>query len=527
MTDEYSDDPNRPSDPPSGFPNSDSSDFDSSGGADAERDGSAANPGERGNVNAIVTSWISWIVVFAVIGVVFGLRAIATSEPGEEPSGPNVILELQSKFLIGFMEIAKEAAGSSDIDWESEWDGSMDSIAGQGSLFDRASGIVILAEIDGPDRATEEIGRLRKDLAKRQSDQNLVPSYNEERLLDTLTTLYGSGEPSENVDRLSDLQREILVEKLGWVGELALVPEGHDPSTRDAVLGPARLAAGVVVLAFFGFFGCAATGFLGLIGLMIASSAGWTRSHFREAKLSSSLAMETFAVWMVLFILLQVLGGWIASASGISDAFAGLSAFFLSLIALRWPIARGASWADVRSDFGLHFGGNPIKEFGASLLGFCMMLPCLIVGAIGSVLLASVMQFFQRAPEVLEPTEFASHPVVPAASEGSSLERIGLLLLAAVAAPIVEEIFFRGALHRHLRTASQRGGTVASIAFSTLFGSFVFAIVHPQGLVAVPALMGIAAGITILREWRDTVVPGMIVHALWNGALISTLLLLM
>ncbi|MEM7262084.1 MAG: type II CAAX endopeptidase family protein [Planctomycetota bacterium] len=513
MTNEYSDDPYRPADPDADFPRSD---FPEDG--DAGREGSAAS-----------TTWISWVVVLAVIGVVFGLRAtMAAPDPGQEPGGPSVILELQSKFLIGFMEIAKDAGGGpADVDWDSEFDGAMDPIAGQGSVFDRAGGIVLLAEIDGTGAARVELDRLREAIMERQRDQDLPPSDTETRIVAALETLYESGEPNENVDRLTDAQRELLADKLGWVGELALVPEGYDRAARESVLDPARLAAGVVFLGFFGFFGCAGAGFLGLIGLMIASSAGWTSRHFREAKLSSSLAMETFAVWMVLFIALQFLGSWIASAAGFSDAFAGLSAFFLSLLALRWPISRGASWADVRSDFGLHFGAHPLKEFGASFLGFCMMLPCLIVGIIGTVILASLMQLVQRAPEVLEPTEFASHPVVPAASEGSSVERIGLLLLAAVAAPIVEEIFFRGALYRHLRSASRATGVVGSILFSSVFGSFVFAIVHPQGLVAVPALMGIAVGITILREWRDTVVPGMIVHALWNGALISTLLLLL
>ena len=99
------------------------------------------------------------------------------------------------------------------------------------------------------------------------------------------------------------------------------------------------------------------------------------------------------------------------------------------------------------------------------------------------------------------------------------------ILVACVAAPIVEEIAFRGVLYRHLRDATRGHGAFASIVLSTLLNTFVFAIIHPQGLLGVPALMSIATGLTFAREWRGTLVPSMTMHALSNGILMTLLVL--
>ena len=59
-----------------------------------------------------------------------------------------------------------------------------------------------------------------------------------------------------------------------------------------------------------------------------------------------------------------------------------------------------------------------------------------------------------------------------------------------------------------------------SIVVSGTLGAFVFAVIHPQGLITVPALMCMAYGVTLAREWRRSLVSSMVVHALWNGSLL-------
>ena len=50
-----------------------------------------------------------------------------------------------------------------------------------------------------------------------------------------------------------------------------------------------------------------------------------------------------------------------------------------------------------------------------------------------------------------------------------------------------------------------------------LVSSFIFAVIHPQGLLAVPMLMALACGFVLAREWRATLVPCMVAHGVHNG----------
>jgi len=41
----------------------------------------------------------------------------------------------------------------------------------------------------------------------------------------------------------------------------------------------------------------------------------------------------------------------------------------------------------------------------------------------------------------------------------------------------------------------------------------------------VPALMSLAFGFALVREWRDTVLPSMIMHSINNGVLITVMII--
>jgi membrane protease YdiL (CAAX protease family) len=92
-----------------------------------------------------------------------------------------------------------------------------------------------------------------------------------------------------------------------------------------------------------------------------------------------------------------------------------------------------------------------------------------------------------------------------------------VFFVASIVAPIVEETMFRGVLYRYLREATSRLRPALSVIFSALVVSFLFAVIHPQGFLAVPALMGLALAFTLMREWRDTLLPAAIAHGLNNG----------
>jgi membrane protease YdiL (CAAX protease family) len=67
---------------------------------------------------------------------------------------------------------------------------------------------------------------------------------------------------------------------------------------------------------------------------------------------------------------------------------------------------------------------------------------------------------------------------------------------------------------------------VLSVAFAMLFSATVFAAIHPQGVLAVPALAGVSLGFCITREWSGSVVPGILAHGLHNGVLLGLNLVL-
>jgi hypothetical protein len=119
-------------------------------------------------------------------------------------------------------------------------------------------------------------------------------------------------------------------------------------------------------------------------------------------------------------------------------------------------------------------------------------------------------------PEVAPPY----HPVQAlAASAPAGWARFGLFLLVAVSAPLVEETFFRGILYGALR---RRFGVAAGI----LGSGAIFAILHPQlplGFLPIFALGAVLAG---LYEWRRSLLPGMVFHAVHNGLLFLFLTLL-
>jgi membrane protease YdiL (CAAX protease family) len=156
-----------------------------------------------------------------------------------------------------------------------------------------------------------------------------------------------------------------------------------------------------------------------------------------------------------------------------------------------------------------------------------MMLPILVVGVMLVLLLVAIQAFVSNAAgsDLFAGTSGGAHPIVLDIANGGWQVRVLLVVLAAVAAPIVEETMFRGVLYRQLRTSSNKLGIVLSIICSMLLTSFLFAAIHPQGWIAIPALMAIAIGMNFMREWRGTILPSIIVHGVSNGLVTSMMII--
>ena len=192
-------------------------------------------------------------------------------------------------------------------------------------------------------------------------------------------------------------------------------------------------------------------------------------------------------------------------------ALAGPLAFLLSILAgvgIAIGFSRGSFGQRTRA-LGIHSGRGIFREIGSGIVGYCCVLPIAAVGGLVSLLLWWLSSFFPAS----EATETVTgHPIGELFFDAPVAARIGLLLLAAVGAPLIEETMFRGVLHRGLRRSF-------SLPAAGLIGAVCFASVHPQDIVALPVLAALAFGFMLIREWRDCLIPSMVAHGLHNGTL--------
>jgi membrane protease YdiL (CAAX protease family) len=312
---------------------------------------------------------------------------------------------------------------------------------------------------------------------------------------------------------------------LGWLGELALAPkDGADPALRAHVLASARhtLAALIAAVVVFGILGIG--GFLGLLAFLAFAISGRIRSKLCPSTNHGGIYAEAFALYMLLFFSMSFGASVLVEKQKLESAKMLLTGtvMLLSLSALLWPVLRGIPWRTVREDIGWIRGRRKGLELAAGIGGYAMSVPLLAVGVVLVLLLMLAMSqlAFQTGPgtgDGFRPSNLPAHPIIQLLADSSWWQRVQVWVLASIVAPIVEETMFRGVLYRHLRDGSQWIGTLPSILISGTIVSFIFAVIHPQGIIAVPALMALAYGFTILREWRGSVIPCMVAHGMNNG----------
>ena len=277
----------------------------------------------------------------------------------------------------------------------------------------------------------------------------------------------------------------------------------------------------VLLLAAAAMLFTAVTGLLLLILWVVFVANGTLRLRLRAFPRYGAIYAETFALWLVLFIGLQFAVPLIPA--GKSRLLVSGLAMLFSVTAVAWPLVRGVRWGRVRYDLGLHAGtAEPGIELLCGLGGYAAALAMAFAGALVTFGLMALRK--KLAPSA--PDTMPSHPAAGLIIDGDLWVRLQVLFTAAVVAPIVEEIMFRGVLYRHLRELSYRWGKVMSICAGTMATSFVFAAIHPQGWLGIPPLMGLAAVFTLTREWRGSLLPSMVAHGV-NNAVVTVVLIAM
>lgn len=296
-------------------------------------------------------------------------------------------------------------------------------------------------------------------------------------------------------------ERDRLVEQHGWFGEIAATY--NEPIHSDAYRAPRRsstimvfaiiaiiLTAGLALLV-----GCG----LGITAIVLACTRQLSRGVQTGPAGHRTAYLEATALFLLLFILVQLLLGLIQEWTGVDML---LPTLLICVLPIFWPLVVGVPWQRFKQDMGYHTGRGLFREIGAGLVGYIAGLPIVAVG-IGITFLLTLVAEAQ-----------ADHPMQYELMDGGRYTVLLSLAAAVIWAPLVEESIFRAGFYRHLRQWRGVGG----MFLATGVTAFIFAAIHPQGWVGIPVLMSIAFVLSGLREWRGSVIPSMVAHAIHNGA---------
>ncbi len=474
-------------------------------------------------------AWLAWPAWLAILGMAGFLvyhqmqRAENAEQKGDKVDINGRVQQTVLRSLIGVQRLAKAGDDQQDAAKIAE------ALAGfnQGPLYDRVRCIVAIADVAGPEEGTRLMEALRELAKERMERKEMSLSGGQIVVLRGVDHVFEDRAAKRfTLPSVTRIERELLKERLGWFGELALLPpEAPDElqAKRTELLESATQSG----LIFIG------VGVLALVLALLAVAAvavfvvklarGTLTLRFETGSGHGGVYAETFALWLG-----AVLGlGWLAEQflDHVPDLLRSGGVALASLLVLVWPVLRGVRARQVREDLGWSTDTNPLMDLWAGFIVYVANLPVVAAAMVVSVVFLLPL----LNPPVVEGATadpFASpvvpsHPVVGRLADADWRDLLPVLLLAAVIAPIVEEVMFRGVLYRHLREATAGWGRFASWLSTTLLTSLLFAAIHPQGFAAVPLLMSLACGFCFMREWRGALLPSIFAHSMNNATLVT------
>ncbi len=464
----------------------------------------------------------AWLVIAAAVS--FTLWRSAKGAVADPEQFDLMTATMQGRFLIGFEALWQRSAGNT-VDKKYLFRQAKQSLD-HNTYAQRLRFVVLAGEFMGPAEALEQLRILDDEYRRRRGDP--PPDDRETaQLLERLFILRQRDPPA--LDQFVERDRDELRRRLDWFGELALVPEGaNEGDARARFMASAlRITVAFAVVALV-MFGLALGGLISFIALGVLWFLGRLKGGLGTGSARGAIYAETFALYMVSFLGLSKAGRYLLDAFEIRQGTLALSGIVASasLLALLWPVCRGIPWHLVCRDIGWTRGRGWGKDALAGIGGYALALSMLPLSLIAMTILTKLRDVLGFGPDEFGPSNAPGHPIVFAVKESAWWVWLEVLFVACIVAPVVEETMFRGVLYRHLREASSHWKPALSVAFSAVAVSFVFAIIHPQGMLAVPALMGLAFAFALVREWRVSLFPAMVSHSL-NNAVTTLMLYLM
>ena len=418
---------------------------------------------------------VSWLVIFA------GVAVIQWSHNRPEKAAPqgftqDTAMQVTGRYLVGMKSLLGSIALNSSI---SQIETMRENFK---NSHTRLFFIPVLVELAGPDNALPDLQRL----AAIQGDNP------EARDAAVFLRLYSQGS-----DTLSRQQRR-EVEKYGWIGHLALSygKSSLDPARR-AVIHSAVRAFVATVIFVLGALAALAAGTILFITAIILWRNKRLRGCFSPPQNPGAPLLEAFAIFLTGMIVLPAGFGWMLPGFQTAAVILAIPAVILAII---WPRIRGSKWQEYRIAIGWHCGQGVVREIGSGILGYLAGLPLLFLMLIPAMLLS---RYSGTVP---------THPIANEIN-GNPVTMVFIMALACIWAPVVEETLFRGVLFGYLCRRLHW-------MVSGIFTGFLFAIIHPQGWIAVPVLASIGFTLCAIRQWRGSIIASMTAHALNNGAVL-------
>lgn len=313
--------------------------------------------------------------------------------------------------------------------------------------------------------------------------------------------------PRRDVGRLSAELRDLnlgpvrhlalasLYDRAGMVAEAATE---RARLRRSAILGLAALFAVGSFVALLALVGIAALLFYSLRPNVFFAA----ESAVPEARLSPKL-WAAFANFLILLLLVSALPTVVRGLfAGASEESQSQVAFALVGYAVAGAAALALAGRLLARD-GLRSVGLRAANLGHEILfgfvGYGASLPLVAAGALAGV---AVFGRHWRGVEV--------HPVIFAIGGAGFWTKLLIFAVVAVAAPVVEETFFRGILLNALRP---RFGVTGAV----LISSAAFAAIHPQIPTGFLPLFALACVLGVMTAIRGSLAPAMIAHGINNA----------
>jgi membrane protease YdiL (CAAX protease family) len=439
-----------------------------------------------------VSRWrapLAWTVIIALVSFIVYHNAHPTMKPDETAlTLDDIRIQVMGEELIGIKSLGSLAGQMQTaklIENQQLLISELESTARTTS--DKLHIAMIAGEVLGKDQALARLAAIERSTELRPSPEQLKD-------IETLRKIYSS-----KATALDSTSRNQLLHRHDYFARVALsygVDSGAEPRKSieaggvraTIMLGFAGLAMLLLLLAGFGFF--------------IAAVVLWRKGKLQRAYIPTPAAgpvyLEVFAIYLVLFILGF---GLIRAHFGLNNLQWEWFALLIIPVVLFWLARNGTSLEDRRHALGWYSGKGVLREVGAGIAGYLAGLVLVVIGFLVTYLLVKGTGV---SPE---------HPLINFL-QGNIWHVLGLYALVSGFAPFMEETMFRGALFHHLR---RRWGW----AISAPIVAFIFAVIHPQGWVAVPVLGSIALVLAALREWRGSLIAPMVAHACNNFVVLT------